>query len=74
MAGDFYFCDNLPNESLLVGTFCKEEDTRDNSTVRNIEEIIHFNNMIIGRELVYNVNNITVSHTRIREINNFTDR
>jgi hypothetical protein len=47
------FCDNLPNESVPVVALCKEEDTRGNTTVRKIEEIMNSDNMIIRGEFLY---------------------
>jgi hypothetical protein len=47
------FCDNLPNESVPVVLFSKEKDTRGTTTVRNVEEIMNFDNMIISGEFLY---------------------
>jgi hypothetical protein len=43
---------NLPDESVPVGALCKEKDTRSNTTVRNIEKIINFDNIIVEQELL----------------------
>jgi hypothetical protein len=43
---------NLPDESVPVGALCKEKDTRGNTTVRNIEKIMNFDNIIVEQELL----------------------